>query len=57
MPYADYATHSDSKQKTIAKRIKLKAIARGRLYPRVTEDLLMASVSPSSASALDRCAA
>jgi hypothetical protein len=31
--FADYSAHADSKQKTVAKRIKLKAIARGRLHP------------------------
>lgn len=31
--YADYSVHTDGKQKTVAKRIKLKAIARGRLHP------------------------
>jgi hypothetical protein len=31
--YADYSQHGANKQKTLAKRLKIKALARGRLHP------------------------
>jgi hypothetical protein len=31
--YADYSAHSSGQQKIIAKRLRIKAVARGQLYP------------------------
>lgn len=31
--YADYSGHGSAKQKTIAQRLKIKAVARGRQHP------------------------
>ncbi len=31
--YADFSQHGTNKQKTLAKRLKVKALARGRLHP------------------------